>query len=99
MKSPRHRSCFGLAVLVLATFSGAAAPGAADGKIELLRDTWGIPHVFSDTDAGAMYGLGYATAEERGFQMTYSLRIIQGRLAEVDRRPPARQPQRDGGGS
>lgn len=49
----------------------------------MLRDTWGIPHVFSETDAGAMYGLGHATAEERGFQMTYDLRIIQGRLAEV----------------
>src|SRR5882724_1961494 len=48
-----------------------------------MRDTWGIPHVFSDTDAGAMHGLGYATADERGFQMTYNLRIIQGRLAEV----------------
>jgi acyl-homoserine lactone acylase PvdQ len=45
-----------------------AAPGAADGKIELLRDTWGIPHMFSDTDAGAMYGLGYVTAQERGFK-------------------------------
>ena len=32
---------------------------------------------------GAMYGLGYATAQERGFQMTYGLRIMQGRLAEV----------------
>ena len=53
------------------------------GKVELLRDNWGIPHVFSDTDAGAMYGLGYATAHERGFQMTYGLRIMQGRLAEV----------------
>jgi penicillin amidase len=30
-----------------------------------------------------MYGLGYATAQERGFQMTYGLRIMQGRLAEV----------------
>ena len=30
-----------------------------------------------------MYALGYATAEERGFQMTYNLRIIQGRLAEI----------------
>lgn len=70
-------------MLILAACSGAAAPRAADGKIELLRDTWGIPHVFSATDAGAMYGLGYATAEERGFQMTYGLRIIQGRLAEV----------------
>src|SRR6185436_14581079 len=51
--------------------------------IDLVRDTWGIPHVFSETDAGAMYGLGSATAEQRGFQMTYNLRIIQGRLAEV----------------
>ena len=39
--------------------------------------------MFSETDAGAFYGLGVATAEERGFQMTYGLRIIQGRLAEV----------------
>lgn len=53
------------------------------GQVELLRDTWGIPHIFSDTDRGAMYGLGYATAQERGFQMTYGLRIMQGRLAEV----------------
>jgi penicillin G amidase len=56
--------------------------GAAP-SVEILRDPWGIPHVFADTDAGAMYGLGYATAEDRAFQMTYSLRIIQGRLSEV----------------
>lgn len=61
----------------------AATPNSNYGKIEILRDTWGIPHVFSATDAGALYGLGYATAEERGFQMTYNLRIIQGRLAEI----------------
>ncbi len=77
------RPLAGLLLLILATRSGVAAPPTADGRIELLRDTWGIPHVFSETDTGAMYGLGYATAEERGFQMTYGLRIIQGRLAEV----------------
>lgn len=53
------------------------------GKIELLRDRWGVPHVYSGTDAGAMYGLGYATAEDRAFQMYYNLRILQGRLAEL----------------
>ena len=52
-------------------------------SIELMRDTWGVPHIFSDTDAGAMYGLGYAAAEDRAFQMYYNLRIIQGRLAEL----------------
>ena len=65
-------------------FSAAfAAPRGAYGKIELVRDRWGIPHVFSATDAGAMYGLGYAAAQERAFQMYYNLRMIQGRLAEV----------------
>ncbi|MHC4206473.1 MAG: penicillin acylase family protein, partial [Planctomycetota bacterium] len=52
-------------------------------SIELLRDKWGVPHIFADTDAGAMYGLGYAAAEDRAFQMYYNLRIIQGRLAEL----------------
>jgi penicillin G amidase len=66
------------------TFAVAGWAGTQEyGKVELLRDTWGVPHVFSDTDRGAMYGLGYATAQERGFQMTYGLRIIQGRLAQV----------------
>lgn len=60
-----------------------SSAGAGERSIEVLRDPWGIPHVFADTDARAFRGLGYATAEDRGFQMTYSLRIIQGRLAEV----------------
>lgn len=65
--------------------SSATAPQQAERppRIELLRDRWGVPHVFADTDAGAMYGLGYATAQDRAFQMYYNLRIIQGRLAEL----------------
>jgi penicillin amidase len=56
---------------------------AGEQRVEVLRDPWGIPHVFAETDADAFRGLGYSTAEDRAFQMTYSLRIIQGRLAEV----------------
>jgi penicillin amidase len=65
--------------------AGAVSVRAAQGhgRVELLRDHWGVPHVFAVTDAGAMYGLGYAAAEDRAFQMHYNLRIIQGRLAEL----------------
>ncbi|MCI0459751.1 MAG: penicillin acylase family protein [Gemmataceae bacterium] len=80
--------------LALATPSSqpARSPKKSYGKVELLRDPWGVPHVFSETDAGAMYGLGHAVAEDRGFQMYYSLRIIQGRLAElIGDRPSQRQ--------
>jgi penicillin G amidase len=77
-----------LALAALLSIAAIQSPSAANapaefGRIELLRDTWGIPHVFADTDAGAFYGLGYATAQERGFQMTWNLRSIQGRLAEI----------------
>jgi penicillin amidase len=65
----------------VAESSSASQPGFK--AVELLRDQWGIPHVFAATDEGAMYGLGYASAEDRGFQMHYNLRQIQGRMAEV----------------
>ncbi len=61
------------------------------GKVELLRDRWGIPHVFSTTDEGAMYGLGCSSAEDRGFQMYYNLRQIQGRLSELFGTRPLRE--------
>ncbi len=69
--------------LVLVTLAVGLQAACAAKQVEILRDPWGVPHVFADSDEGALHGLGYATAEDRAFQMTYSLRIIQGRLAEV----------------
>src|SRR6185295_6236458 len=80
---PRHFPGLKMAWALLTAVTAAAVPNRDYGSIELITDTWGIPHVFATTDAGAMYGLGYATADQRGFQMTYNLRVIQGRLAEV----------------
>lgn len=74
-------SSFAKLIALLAAIAGARL--AAAETVQILRDPWGIPHVFAKTDAGAFYGLGYATAHDRSVQMTYSLRIVQGRLAEV----------------
>jgi penicillin amidase len=51
--------------------------------IRLVRDTKGVPHVYAKTDAGAIYGLGFATAEDRLFQMHLSRMKYQGRLSEM----------------
>ena len=53
------------AVVVPAAGNVIAGPDKSYGRIELIRDTWGIPHVFSDTDPGAMCSLGCACAAER----------------------------------
>jgi penicillin amidase len=51
--------------------------------IEILRDYWGIPHIFASSSEGVFYGLGYATAQDRMFQMEYSRRIVKGRISEL----------------
>lgn len=48
---------------VLAGLLLAAAARAE--TVEIIRDAWGVPHIFAATPAGAAYGLGYAQAEDR----------------------------------
>ncbi len=53
----------------------------ADATIE--RDRWGIPHIFADSHHDLWFGLGFAMAQDRLFQMDYLRRKGLGRLAEV----------------
>ena len=32
--------------------------------VEILRDTWGVPHIFGISDADAAFGLAFANAED-----------------------------------
>jgi penicillin amidase len=59
------------------------AAGAADGGVEILRDPWGVPHVFAPTEEAGFFGWGYACAEDRRLQMELVRRKGAGRLAEV----------------
>jgi penicillin amidase len=59
-----------------------SAVNAAE-NVSIVRDAYGIPHIFAPTDEAAMFGLGYVSAEDRLLQMEYSRRLIQGRLAEM----------------
>ncbi|MBI1388297.1 MAG: hypothetical protein GC154_07605 [bacterium] len=81
MMSRIFTACFALLIFTLGVF--AAGDGSSAGRADLLRDQWGVPHVFAETDEAAMYGLGWACAEDRAFQMYFNLRTIQGRLAEL----------------
>ncbi|MDQ2688851.1 MAG: penicillin acylase family protein, partial [Chloroflexota bacterium] len=47
------------------------------------RDRWGIPHIDAATDADAWYGLGFAHAQDRGFQLELLARAGRGTLAEL----------------
>ena len=54
-----------------------------EAPVEIVRDTHAVPHVFGTSDADVYFGLGFAHAQDRLWQMTTARRTAQGRLSEV----------------
>jgi acyl-homoserine-lactone acylase len=54
--------------LATVAMPAATAPkqGSAWGDGEILWDSFGVPHVYAKTEAGAFYGFGYAQAQNHG---------------------------------
>ncbi len=53
------------------------------GTVEIARNTWAVPHIFGPADADVFFGLGFAHAQDRLWQMNLMRRTAQGRLSEV----------------
>ena len=56
-----------------------------DGKydVRILRDTWGVPHIFGKTDADVAYGLAYANCEDDWTNMEDNILIARAQLASA----------------
>src|SRR5438132_2352690 len=52
-------------------------------RVEIVRDGWGIPHIFAQEDDDLFFGFGYAMAQDRLWQMDYLRRKALGRLSEI----------------
>jgi penicillin amidase len=57
--------------------SGITAP------VEIVRSAHNVPHIFGASDADVFFGLGFAHAQDRLWQMTLLRRTAQGRLSEI----------------
>ncbi|WGF87121.1 penicillin acylase family protein [Marinivivus vitaminiproducens] len=60
----------------------ARLPGLT-APVDVVRDTFGIPHIEAADEADAYRALGYAHAQDRLWQMEFHRRIGAGRLAEA----------------
>ena len=54
-----------------------------NAPLEIVRDTHAVPHIFGESDADVLYGLGFTHAQDRLWQMTLLRRTAQGRLSEM----------------
>jgi penicillin amidase len=57
-------------------------PGIS-APVEIIRDNANVPHIFGATDSDVYFGLGFAHAQDRMWQMITLRRTAQGRLSEV----------------
>ena len=67
----------------LPTVTGTVELPGLKAQVEIYRDRWGIPHVTAANLADAFFGQGFATAQDRLWQMEFDRRRGSGRWAEV----------------
>ena len=80
--------------LVMACVACDAPPEVTTGEvagweqraqnITIIRDDWGIPHIYGETDADAVFGMIYAQAEDDFNRIEVNFLNSQGRLAEAE---------------
>jgi penicillin amidase len=51
--------------------------------VEVLRDRWGVPHVYAGSVADALFAQGFVHAQDRLWQMDFFRRLAGGRLSEI----------------
>ena len=72
-----------LASRSLPDYDAAYEVRGLNGPVEIVRDTYAIPHIFATNDADVLFGLGFSHAQDRLWQMTLMRRNVQGHLAEA----------------
>ena len=64
-------------------YSAEVTLDGPSAEVEIVRDNANVPHIFGANDADVYFGLGYAHAQDRLWQMTMLRRTVQGRLSEL----------------
>jgi penicillin amidase len=81
--SPDAASLEELAARSLAQIDGELTLRGLQAPVEVIRDEWGVPHIYADNDHDLFFAQGYVMAQDRLWQMEMWRRWHEGRLAEV----------------
>jgi acyl-homoserine-lactone acylase len=84
--------CLAATALASAHAAAVAAPGSSQAArwrseasaVSIVRDEWGIAHVFGRSDADAVFGAIYAQAEDDFHRIEHNYLAALGRLAEAE---------------
>jgi len=51
--------------------------------VEVIRDRWGVPHIYAQSARDLFFSQGYVHAQDRLWQMEFNRRVGHGRLSEI----------------
>ena len=74
---------YNLATRSLPNYNQSLVSGKITDEVEIIRNSSNIPHIFSDNLNDVFFGLGYAHAQDRFWQLNILRRSTQGRLSEI----------------
>jgi len=74
---------YNLASRSLPNYNQTLVSGKITDEVEIIRDSSNIPHIFSENINDVFFGLGYAHAQDRFWQLNILRRSSQGRLSEI----------------
>jgi penicillin amidase len=63
--------------------SGSLRLAGLQEEVEILRDPWGVPHIYAQNTADLFFAQGFVHAQDRLWQMDFSRRLVAGRVAEI----------------
>src|SRR3990170_2666944 len=67
----------------LAPIAGEMALDGLSRPVEVLRDTWGVPHIYAETLEDLFFAQGFVAAQDRLWQLDLWRRTAAGELSEI----------------
>ena len=74
--------CFSC-LFVASNADAAVEPQRLASSVTIYRDTYGVPHVFGQTDASTVFGFAYAQAEDNFWRVEQNFISALGRFRNV----------------
>ena len=72
-----------LAKARLAQIDGEIKVAGLKAPVQVVRDTWGVPHISAQSADDLFFAQGYVMAQDRLWQMEMWRRAAEGRMAEI----------------
>lgn len=80
---PQSSDLAARAKYVLSQTSGTIRVSGLSRPVTVLRDPWGIPHIYAETQADLFFAQGFVAAQDRLWQLEMWRRAGMGEMAEV----------------